>query len=288
MEDLLITQHFSLFNTICCFDILQTGDRAISTQAERSLIIYMIIILIIICVLVILFFIVYQKRKNQLLLKNIEQQQKFGEELVKTQQEIQEATLKHVGRELHDNVGQLLSVATMQMNAVAKVANDDLKLKVDNASEALKESLTEVRALSKSLNSDVIYNLGFDATVKNEIERLNKTGLIQSNVVIKGEKVNFENKKDEIILFRILQEFSSNTLKYAEAEHLIINLCYYEDKLEIKVEDDGIGFIIDNAKKGSGLINMEKRAELINADYKLESQPQKGTILSLSYLYRTL
>lgn len=248
----------------------------------------MLLVLVVITALIILFFIVFQKRKNQLLIDGIKQQQKFDEELAKTQQEIQEATLKHVGRELHDNVGQLLSVATMQMNAVAKVASEDLKLKVDNASEALKESLTEVRALSKSLNSDVIYNLGFDATVKNEIERLNKTGLIQSNVVIKGEKVNFENKKDEIILFRILQEFSSNTLKYAEAEHLIINLRYHEDKLEIKVEDDGIGFVIDNAKKGSGLINMEKRAELINADYKLESQPEKGTILSLSYPYRTL
>jgi signal transduction histidine kinase len=236
----------------------------------------------------VLFFVMFQKRKNKLLLDQIRQQQKFDEELILTQQEIQEETLKHVGRELHDNVGQMLVLATMQMNAVAKVAQDDIKVKVDNASGALKETLTEVRALSKSLNSDVIFNLDFDQTVKNEIQRLNKTGLIESNLTIVGNKVNFENKKDKIILFRILQEFFSNTLKYAEAQNLRISLNYLETELKIIVEDNGNGFDINSVEKGSGLINMEKRAELINASFNLESESKKGTKLTLTYPYRTV
>jgi signal transduction histidine kinase len=236
----------------------------------------------------VLFFVMFQKRKNKLLLDQIRQQQKFDEELILTQQEIQEETLKHVGRELHDNVGQMLVLATMQMNAVAKVAQDDIKVKVDNASGALKETLTEVRALSKSLNSDVIFNLDFDQTVKNEIERLNKTGLIESNLTIVGNKVNFENKKDKIILFRILQEFFSNTLKYAEAQNLRISLNYLETELKIIVEDNGNGFDINSVEKGSGLINMEKRAELINASFNLESESNMGTKLTLTYPFRTV
>jgi signal transduction histidine kinase len=236
----------------------------------------------------VLFFVMFQKRKNKLLLDQIRQQQKFDEELILTQQEIQEETLKHVGRELHDNVGQMLVLATMQMNAVAKVAQDDIKVKVDNASGALKETLTEVRALSKSLNSDVIFNLDFDQTVKNEIQRLNKTGLIESNLTIVGNKVNFENKKDKIILFRILQEFFSNTLKYAEAQNLRISLNYLETELKIIVEDNGNGFEMNSVEKGSGLINMEKRAELINASFNLESESKKGTKLTLTYPYRTV
>ncbi|WP_256867507.1 sensor histidine kinase [Winogradskyella forsetii] len=228
----------------------------------------------------------FQKRKNQLLLKNIEQQQKFDEELIKTQQEIQEETLKHVGRELHDNVGQMLVLATMQMKVAAKTVKDEAKTKVEHAAMALKDSLEEVRALSKSLNSDVIFNLGFDETVKNEIERLNKTGLIECSLSINGEKVNFENKKDEIILFRILQEFFSNTLKYAEAEHLNVILDYQDACLAIKVEDDGIGCDLDAVEKGSGLINMEKRAELLDAKFKLTSQPENGTSLSLVYPFK--
>jgi len=122
----------------------------------------------------------------------------------------------------------MLVMSTMQMNAAVKVVNDDAKTKVRNAADTLKSTLEEVRALSRSLNSDVIFNLGFNATLENELKRLNKTGLIQTNLSIIGEKVNFENKKDEIILFRILQEFSSNTLKYAEAEHLNLTLDYQD------------------------------------------------------------
>lgn len=266
---------------------MQSGERLISTDAERNLIVYMIIVLLIICTLVILFFVFYQKRKDQLLMRNVEQQQKFDEELLKTQREIQEETLKHVGRELHDNIGQMLVMSTMQMNAALAAVNNEAKIKVGNAAEALKSTLDEVRALSKSLNSDVIFNLGFNATVKNEVARLNKSGLIATRLSITGEKVDFENKKDEIILFRILQEFFSNTLKYAEAEELMVSIDYQEGYLNIKIEDNGNGFDIESAKKGSGLINMEKRAELLSAKFQLESQLEKGTALNLQYPYRT-
>jgi len=255
---------------------------------DLTLVIYSIVVMFIIATTIIIFFVVFQKRKNELILDQLKQQRKFDEELVKTQQEIQEETLKHVGRELHDNIGQMLVLATMQMKAAANVAKDEAKSKVHNTYETLKSTLEEVRALSRSLNSDVIFNLGFDATVKNEIERLNKTGFIESSVTITGEKVNFENKKDEIILFRILQEFFSNTLKYAEAENLNVTLKYHKEHLEIKGEDDGIGFDIDSVEKGSGLINMKKRAELINADFKLDSNLENGTILNIKYPYRKI
>jgi signal transduction histidine kinase len=124
--------------------------------------------------------------------------------------------------------------------------------------------------------------------VKNEVDRLNRIGAMEAKLTIVGDKVNFENKKDEIILFRILQEFSSNTLKYAQAENLNITINYHKDNLEISAEEDGIGFDINSAEKGSGLINMQKRAEMINADFQLKSQPEKGTTLHLVYPYRTL
>lgn len=267
---------------------MQTRDQIVTTEAQRYLLIYVFVVLVCIIFIFILFFVVFQRRKNQLLLDKINQQKQFDEELLKTQQEIQEETLKHIGRELHDNVGQMLVLASMQMNALAKVAKDDIKVKVDNASNALKDTLGEVRSLSKSLNSDVIFNLEFDTTIKNEIQRLNKTGLIKAKLNILGDKVNFENKNDKIILFRILQEFFSNTLKYAEAENLKVTLNYLHNELQIRVEDDGSGFDISSVEKGSGLINMEKRAELINARFNLESKANEGTKLTMVYPYRAV
>jgi hypothetical protein len=271
---------------ICIF-ISTSIQKEINTEII-ALIGYVAFFVLILLIVFVVFFTTFQRRKNQLLLDNIKQQKEFDEELIKTQQEIQEETLKHIGRELHDNIGQMLVMATMQMNAAAKIVKDDVKSKVDNASGSLKETLAAVRALSKSLNNDIIFNLGFDVTLKNEVERLNKTGLIHSHLIITGEKVKFENKKDELILFRILQEFSSNTLKYAEAENLKVTLNYLEDKLNIEVKDDGNGFDMNSAEKGSGLINMEKRAELINASFNLESLAKKGTKLTLTYPYRTI
>jgi hypothetical protein len=268
-----------------CFLIYYSVQKRI-TEEEIALIVYVVFFVLTIVVVFVAFFLTFQKRKNQLLLKNIEQQKQFDEELIKTQQEIQEQTLKNVGRELHDNVGQLLAFATMQMNSVSRNATEDLKPKVENASEALKESFAEVRALSKSLNSDVIQNMGFKATVENEINRLNKSGLIEASLKIKGKNQNLENKKDEIILFRIIQEFLSNTLKYAEAETLKVSLDYNTEALKIKVEDDGIGFDVLEASQGSGMTNMKKRAELLDAKFSLESEPDKGTVLALTYPYR--
>ncbi len=262
-------------------------EKKIVSNEEIALMSYVIFFVLTILVVFVLFFLMFQKRKNQLLLDKVVQQQQFDAELIKTQQEIQEETLKHVGRELHDNVGQMLVLATMQMNALANGVKQEDKSKVDNSAKALKDALEEVRALSKSLNSDVIFKLGFEATVKNEIDRLNKSGLIRSELLVVGEKVSFENKKDEVILFRMLQEFFSNTLKYAEAEHLNVSLEYGTEYLTIMLEDDGQGFDMATITKGSGLINLEKRAELIQAQLELKTKQGEGTTLLLQYPYKT-
>ncbi|MDH7912429.1 histidine kinase [Winogradskyella sp. SYSU M77433] len=268
-----------------CFFIYNSIQKRI-TEEEIALIVYVVFFVLIIVVVFVTFFVTFQKRKNQLLLENIEQQKKFDEELLLTQQEIQEETLKNVGRELHDNIGQLLAFSTMQMNAVAKAVPDEVKSKVSNASDSLKESLAAVRSLSKSLNNDVLSTLSFESVLQNEVERLNKSGLIEVELKISGCDENFENKKDQIILFRMIQEFFSNTLKYAQAEHIDVLLNYNEQELSINIKDDGVGFDINKAEKGSGLINIHKRAELINAKLELKSQLEQGTSLHILYPYR--
>lgn len=262
--------------------MLQTSEQLVSTEAERYLLIYMIAVLVIVIGLVILFFIVFQKRKNKLLLEKIERERKFEEELVKTQTEIQEQTLKNVGQELHDNVGQLLSVANMQLSLVASQAQESLKTKVDETKGVISDAINEVRGLSKVLNSEVIQNFGLFQSIKNEIDRINKLHKINAELVIKGD-IKELHSRDAIILFRIFQEFLSNTIKYADAKSFIVKLTYNNDNLVIMANDDGKGFDINTVKKGSGLINMKSRAKLINAELKLNSNQNEGTKLELVY-----
>ena len=266
--------------------MMQTGERLTSTASERYLLVYMIAVLVIVTTLVIIFFVVFLKRKNKLLLEKIKQQQVFDQEIVQAQTETQEQTLKNIGWELHDNVGQLLAFASMQLSLLKMQVPDEIKDKFKETADALKNSLKEVRALSKSLNNEVILNIGFEESINNELNRLNKMKFATATLEVKGEKVPFNNKKDEIIIFRIIQEFLSNSVKYSKAKQLKITLQYTSGYLLITATDDGVGFNMNTVEKGSGLINMESRAALINATLKMDSQLNKGMQLTLEYPFR--
>ncbi len=259
--------------------MVQTTERLASTASERYLLVYMIAVLVIVTTLVIVFFVVFLKRKNKLLLDRIKQEQAFEEEIIQAQTEAQEQTLKNIGWELHDNVGQLLSFASMQLS----ILKMQVKEKFKDTTEALSNGLKEVRSLSKTLNHDVILNIGFEKSITNELDRLKKMKYTSAELKIIGNKVDFIDRKHEIIIFRVLQEFLSNTVKYSEAKNISITLDYKPKKLIITATDDGKGFDINHIEKGSGLINMKSRAALINAEFELISNNNEGVQLVLSY-----
>ncbi|MFI1773518.1 sensor histidine kinase [Thalassobellus citreus] len=265
--------------------MVQTSERLVSSASERYLLVYMIAVLVIITTLVIVFFVVFLKRKNKLLLDKMKQQQAFEEEIALAQTETQEQTLKNIGWELHDNVGQLLSFASMQLSILKMQVADDFKDKFKDTTDALRESLSEVRALSKTLNNEVVLNIGFEKSITNELNRLKKMKFNSAELKIIGDKVVFKNRKHEIIIFRILQEFLSNSVKYSEAKNLEITLDYKPDNLLITAKDDGVGFNMSNVETGSGLINMKSRAALINAELNIVSKLKGGVLLTLIYPY---
>ena len=264
--------------------MLQTTEKFASTASERYLLIYMIAVLIIVTSLVIIFFVVFLKRKNILLHEKIKQQQAFEAEIVKVQTEAQEQTLKNIGWELHDNVGQLLSFASMQLSILKMQVTDvSVKDKFKETSEALSNGLKEVRALSKTLNNDVILNIGFEKSITNELDRMKKMQFASAELKIMGHKKAFSDRKHEIIIFRILQEFLSNSVKYSDAKNISITLDYKPKNIVITATDDGKGFDSSTIEKGSGLINMKSRATLINASLDLKSKPNEGVQLVLKY-----
>ncbi|WP_282123553.1 sensor histidine kinase [Algibacter mikhailovii] len=263
--------------------MVQTGERLVSTAAERYLLAYMVVVLMVITALVIVFFVVFQKRKNKLLEERLAQEKAFEAEIAKAQTESQEQTLKNIGWELHDNIGQLLSFASMQLSILKMNVEDEVKEKFADTSEALKESLAEVRALSRTLNHEVVLNNGFVPSIRTEMNRLKKMKFKSAELIIQGDTVPFSDRKHEIILFRIIQEFLSNSVKYSEAQNISIVLDYRPESLVITAKDDGKGFDLETQSKGSGLINMESRAALIHAQFQINSKPDTGVEMVLDY-----
>ncbi|WP_272151622.1 sensor histidine kinase [Tenacibaculum aiptasiae] len=244
-------------------------------QGDEILIVATLLIAIIIVFLVTLFS-VFQQRKNKLLVERAENRKRYERELAETQIEIREETLRNISWELHDNIGQLLTLAKIQMQHASPE-------NIEEIADTIAKSLTEIRALSKSINPDFINAIKLREAIELELKRFNRLNYIESSFEVEGEEREI-NQKHGIIIFRILQEFFSNTIKHSKATKLEVFLNYKEDAIEIEAKDNGVGFEMKKVRlKGIGLQNIKARAKLINAEAKFKSEPQKGTSLIINY-----
>lgn len=253
-------------------------------QTEIQILVFVTtIIVLILAITLIVFFFYFQQKKTAYLLKQRETQLLFEEEITKSKLEIQEQALQNISWEIHDNVGQLLSVAKMQINMMQYGLPEKEQQSIAEIGDIVGKSLQELRGLAKSLNPETIKNKGLVESLNQEIERYNRLNFINASLEVSEDYFELSNEK-EIILFRILQEFCNNTLKYSKAKNLKINLDFKTDLLNIIAEDNGIGFDINDISKqtGIGLINIKSRGELIGAKIDLKSDTNKGTKLYIS------
>ena len=224
---------------------------------------------------IILLFSIFQRRKNDLLKDQEKEREQFEKEIAETQIEIREETLRNISWELHDNIGQLLTLAKIQLQNASEENIKEVK-------ETITKGLNEVRSLSKLINPEAINNINLREAVQLEIDRFNRLEFIKSTLIIEGNDIDID-KKATIIIFRILQEFFSNTIKHSKASTLRVILDFNGDTLNIIAKDNGIGFSSDAKKDGIGLINIKKRGQLIGAEINFESEKNKGTSLEIHY-----
>lgn len=244
---------------------------------EGHAMIIAIITLVVLCIIIIMLFVVFQKRKNLLILKQIEAEKYFEQEITKTHIEIREETFRNISWELHDNIGQLVTLAKIQLQSSDNI--EDVKVTLDNA-------LKELRTLSKAINPEALKKISLITAIKQEIERFNRLQYLIATLCVKGEEIPL-NAEVQTVFFRILQEFFSNTIKHAKATSLDVTINFKEDRLCILATDNGIGFDNDNISNlGIGLTNIAKRAQLIGATSTINSNINKGTQLLITYYYK--
>lgn len=198
--------------------------------------------------------------------------------LLLTQIEIQEQTFQHISREIHDNIGQKLSLAKLHLNRLNVISNQ-------GPVEVIGEVIKELRDLSRSLSSDVLLHHGLVRSIEMEVEQVMKVELFQIKFRVIGEPLQL-SLQQELIAFRIIQEAIQNILKHANAFTIEIELHYSEDYLLLKIVDNGKGFVFaESSFKGMGLENMRKRANMINGDFIIDSHTGGGTIVTLKIPY---
>jgi len=263
--------------------MIQEQEKMI-TQETIVLIVYVIAIIFGLLLFVIWIFIAFQKRKNKLLVEQIEAEKRYERELATSQLEIQEQTFKNIGWELHDNIGQLLSVLSIQLNMILLKAPRTIQKQLKDTSDVLGNTIQEVRNLSKTLNNEVVNKNGLIRSLEIEVERFNRLKYLEAFIQVNG-KVRYISTEHEILIFRMYQEFLSNVMKHSKAKNLSVTLNFNANDLEIIAEDNGLGFDTSQKTESSGLQTIKGRAALLSAKYSLTSVINNGTKLVLLYTF---
>jgi len=221
------------------------------------------------------FLIAYQRRRINYETEKKQMEERFRGEMFKAKVELQESVLKYLSQEIHDNIGQIMSIIKMNLFSLERSTGDAYKRKIDTAKEMTTKAIEDLRLLSKMLNSDYIIQQGLKNAIINEIELMNRAQIIKVDLEVEGKEYRIENNK-ELILFRMFQEISNNSIKHSGSEDIKVSL-NYGPKLTMTVSDHGKGFNAETLNSsGLGIKTIRERASMINATVDVKSAPGQG------------
>ena len=208
----------------------------------------------------------------------------YEKEVLRSQLEIQENTFKNIAQELHDNIGQMLSVVKLTLSVLPIEKEHVAFEQVQNSQQLLNKAIFDLSNLTKGLHTDRIAQVGLAESIRFELYALRKAGLLQVNFSVNGTEAEFTEQKS-IFLFRIFQEALNNILKHSQATGVVVHLNFEEDIFTMEIEDNGVGFNVEEKKgsskssSGVGLKSLYNRASLIGADLTISSRKNEGTLL---------
>jgi signal transduction histidine kinase len=213
-------------------------------------------------------------------------EERFQREILNTKLEIQEQTFNTVSEEIHDNVGQLLSLAKIQVNILEQQPNKDAST-LQELKENISLVMSDLRHIAKNLSSYYISNNSLEETVGNQIQRINRLGVIHITLDRLGREQPLNNQK-KLVLYRIIQESLQNIIKHAKATNVQLKFNYGPTALQISISDNGKGFNKEHLCKesgGLGLQNMLGRASLIGATTTIDTELNHGTTIQITTPY---
>jgi two-component system NarL family sensor kinase len=231
----------------------------------------------------------YQQRQHKQEKELSRLREAFNQELLSSQIEIQENTMRLIGEELHDNVKQQLVLVSTSLRALAYTtsSNDDKEV-LSTTCSFVDKAISDIQHLSNTLHTDRIAAEGLIPTIKAEVANINRLGFL--NVTYESDLYyNYFDGKTTIFLYRMLQESLQNIVKHAKATRVNVKLyCSDKDTFVIEIQDNGKGFNIEAEKEkrgkegGVGVKSMINRANLIGANIIINSVVGKGTTVKIT------
>jgi PAS domain S-box-containing protein len=201
--------------------------------------------------------------------------------ITETSMQAQEKEREEIGKELHDNINQILASTKLYLEIVLSGNEEMLPDAVKKSYDNVNLAINEIRQLSKQLVPPAL-----EETLSNAIKDLVHEIQLASGILIKTEIERFEeqllNENLKLIIYRIAQEQINNIVKHSHAKHVNIRLETRFDHVNLIIRDDGVGFDTNKKPKGIGLRNIASRVGFYNGTVNIESEPGKGCIMEIS------
>ncbi len=201
--------------------------------------------------------------------------------------EAQEEERKRIAKDIHDGIGQMLTALKFNIESINSENVEGTAVKVENLKKLLGSLIKEVRAVTFNLTPPELVDYGIVPTIQKLTERL---------ASFTGKQIFFENKTDfkgrfdslvETNVYRVVQEAVNNSLKYAEANYILVSISHSNQVLSIVIDDDGKGFnaeklLAEKSEAGMGLFFMKERISYINGRIFINSSKNNGTRITIN------
>ena len=232
---------------------------------------------------IIVFLITHKKKRYQHLLEKQQMENNYQNQLLLSRLEVQEQSFKYFSEEIHDNIGQLLSIVKMQLyNIKNSSKEDDIVKKAEVSTDLLGKAIADLRNISHTLNSAFIDSVGLQAAIQKDLDYISSAKDLHCTLDKTGNEYSLGNER-ELMVFRIIQEAMNNAIKHAAPTQVSIALHYTPQIFTVVISDNGSGFDAGlNAGRGLGLNNMHERTRLLNGELIIASGKNKGTRITIN------
>lgn len=197
--------------------------------------------------------------------------------------DVQERERQRIAYDLHDSVAQSILAATYQLQSIRRRLGGDAEIdrRLIDCQSTLDASLSEMKQIIYALRPNVLDELGLVAALENYVASLPKGEALETLFSVHGSPSAL-SAEAELAVFRIVQEACQNVVRHAEARSLTLQLTYCGKSVDVRIVDDGCGFVFDEAKMGLGLVGIRERTQVVGGSLSVETAPGRGTSVVFS------
>ena len=245
--------------------------------------------LLVVALLAGLAYLLYVRRRLRREVEFAQERQQLTQLRAQAVLEAEEAERRRIGSDLHDGVGQLLTVAKLNLHALGEELQLDTlgpQTMLQNALDVVNESFLEVRQISHNLMPNALIKRGLAQAVRDFLSKVSPDDRLKINLEVVGlDSGGRLPPTVENVLFRVIQELVQNIIKHAQASEMTLQLVRGPEDLTVLVEDNGVGFdpaALDPETSGIGLKNIESRLAFLGGRAEFDSRPGHGTTVTLA------